>query len=363
LADKATPNFQEATKNLFRLLDENGGRDFLHSRSPTQNRRNQKNLEQLRSWLSDDRGKRRKGYMNAEAFFKAYLFYYLPLHLTEVFWINEQFQKRMENFSTRTGVDMGCGPGTASLSMALSIKYAKKKDPKEVVLMDQSKRALAFAKEALQSICPNTKITTVKVDLRNVVEARREIPKLKQGWDAVLVSHVLNEFGSGPRSRSVKEDMLEFFSRSLAGDRTKFYVIEPPLKSQSIDLMQIGDKLLEEGASIIAPCPQSREKCPMLKDRKGWCYAQPDRNDFRALGLGQQDKAIEKGLRIQLTNPGFSYLVYLPSGMMKLESPHRISVANDQAQTGLFCDGGKIVKRPRKEYFRGQWVDAKKAET
>ncbi len=357
---KTTPNFQESLQNLFRLLDEACGRDFVFTgpQNKQANPRNKKSLEQLREWLGSDHAKLRKGYMNTEAFFNAYLFYFFPLHLPEIFWIQTQLKDRTENFSNRSWVDVGCGPGTASISMALWNKYNDKKDPKEIVLIDQSKRALVFAKAALQSICPDTKILCIKMDLRNVVDLRREIGSLGTDWDAVFISHLLNEFGSGPRAREPKEKLLNFLIRSLCQDRTKIYIVEPAHKSPTIDLMELGDELLEEGASILAPCPSSRKTCPMLKDRKGWCYAQPPRIDFRALGLAQTDKNIEKALKIKLTHSSFSYLVYMPSGDQHLTEKHRISVANDNAKTALFCDGGKIVKRPRKEYFRGQWVTA-----
>ena len=359
---KTTPNFQESTQHLFRLLDEASGKDASYAGGTSKASRNQKSLEQLRSWLGAERDQRRKGYMNAEAFFKAYLFYYLPLHLPEVFWINEQMNIRMENYSTRSWVDIGCGPGTASISMALSNKFQKKKDPKEIVLMDQSKRALQFAREVLHVICPETKIKTFRVDLRNVVDVRRTLKSAGNKWDAVLISHVLNEFGNGPRLRDTKLELLELFGRTLCHERTKVYVIEPPLKSPTMDLMHLGDDLLEGGATILGPCPRNRRICPMLKDKKGWCYAQPERSEFRQLGLTPKDKRIEKALKIQLTHPGFSYLVYEPGGSHELTTQHRLSVANEQSKTALFCDGDKIVKRPRKEYFRGQWVDVKASD-
>lgn len=383
-------SFEESLSQLFKVYEKECRRDMFKEK------RQRRALEELRNWLSDKRDKRRQGYMNNAAHLQSYLFYYFPLHLPEVFWIYEQLFLTKKLKLGQNWMDIGSGPGTATLSRLLFLKFKKLPMPEEILLADHSKKALCFASKAVKAISPETRVIEVKIDLRDKRALLRFVQRNEDHWDSMLMSHVLNELGNGPKQRGDKWTLLESLSRCLKKKHT-ITLVEPPLRSPTIDLMALRDTFQLGGAHVAAPCPSSTQGCPLLEKRGGWCYSQPPREMAKEHGFGRYDKDIEKTLKIKLTQSSFSYLVLqntheafefhrqhdewefedeegssaelestrsndrqssntLSATDSKAKPKHKLSVANSKAPTGLICDGSKIVKRPRKNHFRGQWI-------
>lgn len=385
---------EDALSKLFAVYEKECRRDMFRDK------RQRRALDELRNWLSENRDKRRQGYMNNSAHLQSYLFYYFPLHLPEVFWVYEQLFQTKSLKLGQNWMDIGSGPGTASLSRLLFLKFKKMPLPEQILLADHSKKALSFASKAIAAISPETRVIEVKIDLRDKRALLRFIQRNQDQWDSLLMSHVLNELGNGPKQRGEKWALLHSLSRCLKKKHT-ITLVEPPLRSPTIDLMALRDSFQIGGAHIAAPCPSSTQGCPMLQKRGGWCYSQPPREMAKQHGFGRYDKDIEKTLKIKLTQSSFSYLVLQntheafayhherdewdmegeDSAALSFEESvsasiseqaensasnattetkskpkHKISVANSKAPTGLMCDGSKIVKRPRKNHFRGEWI-------
>jgi ribosomal protein RSM22 (predicted rRNA methylase) len=251
----------------------------------------------LRLWMGPERRERPANYLNLEAYLNAYLAYYFPLHLPELYWILDQGKKRKFEFAPKRVLDVGCGPGTLTLSMLLWLNKEKIASPEEIVLWDQSERALKFAKDRIK------KISTSRVRFETV--HLPSVPR-EEKFDLILMGHLLNEWGAGPRFRDKKLALIKQLSNLLT-DEGSLIIIEPPLREPTLDLMALRDRLIEN-FTIVAPCPQSNAGCPMLRDALGWCYAQPPRHLFKEAGFTEYDSKIEKLIHINMTHQSFSYL-------------------------------------------------------
>lgn len=304
-----------------------------------------KSLGLLRSWMGPDRARRPENYLNQEPYLNAYLSYYLPLHLPELFWVLDQGLKRSLTLSPTRVLDVGAGPGTLSLSLLFWLQKMQLKMPEEITLWDQSERALKYAKEKLRFLSLNSRIQFEKLHL----------PRVPQGksFDLILMGHVLNEWGSGPRVRSKKYDLIKKISQLLSPGGS-LIILEPPLREPTLDLMSLRDLLVEDNFNVIAPCPQSTMECPLLKQKLGWCYAQPSRSLFKEIGFTQFDSKIEKLLNIQLTQLSFSYL-WITREKSDLSSVS-VSVTDQKAPRKLLCKTNGKIMDSKKILHRGEIV-------
>jgi SAM-dependent methyltransferase len=341
------------TTLFFNALKEYGGKELSFVDNP-RGARPSKSLYTLRDWLTDKKEDRRAGYMNEEGFLKAYCAYYLPLHLPELYWILKQNTTRSWTLGpAKKLLDVGCGPGTATHSYLLFCLHNNLEMPKEIHLIDTSKAALALAKDLALVIAPDTKVHTHRVDLRNTRELTQVARKLGRTMDLVLMSHVLNEFGSGPRTRETKSEFIDKMLLSFCDEHGHLVVIEPPLRSPTMDLMSLRDELTHKGAIIVAPCPAGTTHCPMLRGSAGWCYAQPPRADVREWELAPWDKQIGRLLGIEVSHPGFSYLVIGMQPEEKLATHTAIAIGDESS--GMICNG-KMIKHSQVPH-RGAYLE------
>jgi SAM-dependent methyltransferase len=353
------PEALSRTHALFNSLKEHCGKELLFVDQP-KGQQPSKYLVQLREWLSDKREERRSGYMNEEGFLKAYCSFYLPLHLPEVYWVLAQNVKRSWPFApAKKLLDVGCGPGTATLSYLLFCLHNNLPTPSEIHLVDTSKAALALAKSLVLVLAPDAKVSLHRTDLRNTRELTQVTRTLGRKMDLVLMSHVLNEFGSGPRSRDSKGEFIDRILLSCCDEHGHLLVVEPPLRSPTMDLMKLRDELTEKGAVILAPCPSGTTHCPMLRGSAGWCYAQPPREEARSWEIAPWDKAIGRLLGIEVSHPGFSYLLIGMQPEEKHATHTAISISDESS--GMICNG-KMIKHSTVPY-RGAYLEKAPAES
>ncbi|MEZ4814655.1 MAG: small ribosomal subunit Rsm22 family protein [Bdellovibrionota bacterium] len=298
--------------------------------------------------MGPERGRRPDNYLNQEAYFSAYLAYYFPLHLPELYWVLDQAKKRSFVPTFKRVLDVGSGPGTLSLSLLFWLQKENLGFPEELVLWDQSEKALKFAKEKVKTISDKTRVRFEKVHLPRT-------PK-EEPFDLIVMGHVLNEWGAGPRFREKKQAVLKQVLQQLSPEGS-LIILEPPLREPTLDLMVIRDELQQAGYRIVGPCPQSFTGCPLLLDKLGWCYAQPPRAQFKDQGFTVFDRHIEKLLSIKLTQQSFSYLWVTrkkEDPTVKKPKEVAISVTDRNAPRKLMCiDTGEIANSP-KAYFRGE---------
>jgi len=305
----------------------------------------------LREQLTSQRDKRFSGYMSQDRSLSAYLNYHFPLHLPELFWIFEQNSKHLSKASFERVLDLGAGPGTASLSLLLWMKYQNSKekkskipsDPKSLHLFDVSAKALVAAEQLIQ-VLSNCEIKKERGNLRE------DLSKLRNAYDLIILSHVLNEFGNGPRHRERKAQLIDRLAIDFLEPGSHMILIEPPLREPCLDLQWLRDLIANEnlgGLEIVGPCPTKVELCPLSFESKGWCYAQPPRTEARALGLAPWDQRLEKMATVQLTHPGFSYLLLRKKSLNlseKIETDHAIAISDNRTRPAWICSHGRNVK-------------------
>lgn len=373
----------------------------------------EEDIYRMRLWLTKDRALRPSGYMNQPRAFSAYTAYHLPLHLPEIFWILEQTTKRLGIKAPRSILDMGCGPGTATLSYLLwNALRGDNTIPERIQLFDQSSRALTSAKELVTTLLKTQgkhdedwakaapELQTVRGNLNYPVDRK----KFKQSAQWIFLSHVLNEYGNGPRHREKKFQFLcRLVREHLPQSGGLLFIVEPPLREPTMDLMWLRDRIAEDSmrklkinqesqkdftqnddveeffgeedeqdeffsmpnASVLAPCPAETVHCPMALAKAGWCYAQPPRKDVRALGICPWDREIEDTVRIQWSNPGFSYLVIQAYGNGAPEeeiygfSPGRHGIAlSDESRVPSQVCRNKRVRNEGRTPYRGAYLAA-----
>ena len=309
-----------------------------------------KEIYLIRDWLTKERWTRPQGYMSKAAAFSAYMAYHLPIHLPETFWILDQAFSKGGLPRIEKVLDLGAGPGTATLSLLLWLKAKELRDVKEITLVDQSGRALDAAETLVKTISPEPKINRVRAYFDGL-DART----ITGDMDFVICSHVLNEFGNGPRYRERKYEFIKKSMKALKSGRTAIF-IEPPLREPTLDIMWIRDQIVQENEfTIKAPCPKGIVQCTMAAERLGWCYAQAPRIWTKAWGLNPWDKEIEKTFGIVLNHPGFSYLVLMNEAPKEENiEPHAIAITDPKSPDHLLCtsEGARQSESP----YRGAYI-------
>ncbi len=313
----------------------------------------------LRNWMGERRVDRPRGYMSHGEAFYAYLAYYFPVHLGETFWILDQQREvfRAENFDEVW--DLGSGPGTASVSYLLWLKKEKLSIPKSWHLLDSSQKALDLAEKLLLELAPKIRVQKHRVNVlapEGLKLLRRQVKEKR----LTLLSHFLNELGSGPRKRGEKMRLLSLLSGRIL-------IVEPPLREPTMDLMVLRDELVTESESeagpkvtLLAPCPKSGGRCPMLMRKLGWCYAQPPRSWLADVGLNLWEKELRRLSGTRLQDLGFSYLVYdRGESSVDLRPKYEIQISDTRPGRSLFCEGAKVVSRSQQDAHRGAYRRSK----
>jgi ribosomal protein RSM22 (predicted rRNA methylase) len=202
-------------------------------------------IDRMRRLLTEKRASLPSGYMNQPKLLSAYLSYHFPLHLPEIAWILEQSFHANELVKPEVVIELGSGPGTASLGAALWLEWNHKQAPREFAFFDQSRLVLDMAQDLTRTLYPESQVYKVRGNLFS----REDRSKLRSRADWLILSHVLNEIGNGPRYRETKLELL----RKVAQDHLNFkqagatlIVIEPPLREPTLDLMWLRDEMNNE---------------------------------------------------------------------------------------------------------------------
>jgi ribosomal protein RSM22 (predicted rRNA methylase) len=283
--------------------------------------------------------------MNNPKHLSAYLSYYLPLHASESAWIWHQIESRqLIRRPLKSWIDVGCGPGTASLGLLAAMKEA----PQSIQLVDLSARALKVASQLVGELSPSS---TIKTTTTRLEALRPRVPA-----DLILASHVFNEMGSGPRLRDKKLRALETLL-SLGAEDSVLIIIEPAKREPTFDLMWIRDQICEEHR-ILAPCPGGTRFCPMLRARAGWCYAEP----LTSVPWPESWKNALMKIGIQKESAPFSYLVIQKSPPPSPNKAiHKVALTDTSRTRGLYCTGQRLSPGSRVPH-RGAWVDNHKVK-
>ena len=230
-------------------------------------------VSRLSQLLTREREVLPAAYLKDAGLREAYLAYFLLPNLAKIkVPLNELAlhpDKTLEKERLRI-LDLGCGPGTASLGV-LDFFGAREHCPRlEFTAVDQVAENLKTAEELFSSMRVSKGL---KAAMRTVRSNIADLSLLEGGpFDLVILSNVLNELFSreGRKIEKRLAAMGEIMTRLLADDGS-LIIIEPALRETSRELLEVRDRLLNEGFHVYAPCLYAG-KCPALMNPRDWCH-------------------------------------------------------------------------------------------
>ncbi len=203
----------------------------------------------------------------------AYTAFRLPATFAAVSAALRQMHEMMPEWSPRTLLDVGAGPGTAAWAAANVFPQLL-----QVTLLEREERMIALGKRLAQH-APNDAMrhaTWLKEDVARSWQttsppssppsSQPSSQPLSQiaSYDLVIASYVLGELREAPRSALVKT-LWARTSRATGA----LLLIEPGTPVGFGHIKAARTALIEAGAQIVAPCPHSGG-CPLAKN--DWCH-------------------------------------------------------------------------------------------
>lgn len=236
-----------------------------------------KALLELQRGLTGNRDLAGAGYMDNSALFGAYLLYYWPVSYMQISYAMADCKKATQSFSRVVRIlDLGSGPGPASVAVIDSLLQNNNALTFEVTLVDSSSKALSVAQKVISTQEKVASVKTTVCDFEK--EAVEKMIASEEHFDIIVMSHALNELwkkelvvGDEVSSSVIKKRML--FLKQVLSHLTSegmALVCEPALLTTSRALIAVRDLLVDEGYTVFAPCPfyamnnKTAPHCPAL---------------------------------------------------------------------------------------------------
>ncbi len=188
--------------------------------------------------------------LNNEVHRAAYLAVRLPATFAAVSaalaWTHESC-----NVVPRSVLDLGSGPGSALWAAAQ--------------IFPSLEAATAFERDpALIEIARRLAVRAPYPALRHAAWLQADLTvNIPEGaWELLLCSYALNELPAAPRPA--------FIRKAWARTSNLLVVIEPGTKAGFANILAVRTRLLAEGATLVAPCPNALA-CPMASG-DDWCH-------------------------------------------------------------------------------------------
>jgi ribosomal protein RSM22 (predicted rRNA methylase) len=237
--------------------------------------------------------------------------------------------ERHPRLQPRTMLDLGSGPGTASLA-ALEMWPALER----VTMLEGLQAFRDLAAEFVQAV-DATRPTQAQIVAADLLAGTETWPEA----DLVMAAYVLVEL---PEAR-VPDLVLNAYNKA----RQALLLIEPGTPAGFARIRVARDALVERGAALIAPCPHTRA-CPMMSP--DWCH-------FSVRLPRSRDHKLAKAADVPFEDERFSYLAVTRSQVAAADgerviAPARVSKGEIVLRT--CTDHGlanrRISRRDRLEY-------------
>ena len=253
-----------------------------------------KGVDELSEIFTEERSRSIPDYFSHPKYRSAYLLYFLPLQAAKFVTAFQLHPKALDAaiaHGRAKGVlrvlDLGAGPGTASLALILQLLQmathtGEELPPISLHWVDTNLAIMREGKSLIEQLCNQFSRLRGKVTIEiKVAPWWKGAQAISEPASLVLMGHVLNE-AAGPKiprdADSESENAqwtvpwLEIFGKAHGGG---ILIIEPASKQNSQFLSQLRNVLLgavthKEPASIWGPCPHA-ERCPLTEGRD-WCH-------------------------------------------------------------------------------------------
>lgn len=258
----------------------------------------------------------------------AYAVFRMPATYAAIYFSIEQAMERLPDLEIKTLLDAGAGPGTA---MWAASPLWPALDHITLIERDQNMIELGRKLCARSGMFSKEQVNWIKADIRDGWEIKP--------YDAVIAAYVLNELP--------QESRAAFVERMWKSTAQLLIIIEPGTPAGFLNIKQVREQLLDQGASIVAPCPHEKP-CPIQDN--DWCHF--SRRVARS-GLHRQ----VKGAELSYEDEKFSFLCLSRTKGMDVDG--RV-IRHPQIRKGHIylnlCtpDGlvNTVVRRRDKEMFR-----------
>ncbi|MFI3257665.1 MAG: small ribosomal subunit Rsm22 family protein [Spirochaetales bacterium] len=228
------------------------------------------NIRKLSHELTDERSKRRNGYMNDTVHLSAYVHYFMWWNLVRLTSVFAGLPKTAFDFLDDDCycLDLGSGPLTVPIALYLARPELRKKKL-SWYCVDLSHNALCLGENILLSITAQLKGTEW-----NIIRIKDQ-PGVNLKHKAAFVScaNMFNELYWD--SDRTPEEIVKKYGTMLLSYTDKqslIFVAEPGIPRAARFISLLRDFLLRKKAAVISPCTHETT-CPM-DGRKGkkWCH-------------------------------------------------------------------------------------------
>ncbi len=275
--------FSEIPKDTFKYLEDFG--DILQDVLPLsgkQRRELPRIIRDLSRQMTDERSRRRAGYMNETGLLSAYIRYFMWWNLIRLVPVfaglsNSLLSNELlGSFDPEDGsvmLDIGSGPLTVPAALWLARPELRKRRLTWYCL-DQSQTALAAGENIFLALAARTggepwKILRVKGGLGTEIRRKAEF---------ITCANMFNElYWDSPEPLEALVKKYSAGVLAYAAEGARIFIAEPGIPRGGRFMTLMRDSLIRKGYGIAAPCPHNGE-CPMPGKQAGtssggkWCH-------------------------------------------------------------------------------------------
>lgn len=239
-----------------------------------------KDIAMLSSLFTKERTRISARYLDDPALKAGYAAYFLPVNFAKVQLLLSEMPDDWAERSELSVLDIGAGPGTASLAVWDWLATHAQVNPPalHVTAVDHSTAALKqsarlwqiYGQEAPEG---RAHLTTVAEQIEKLVRVGVSgAIHAPAPFDLIIVANCINElFQESSDPDTDRVTLLERLLASLRQDGT-LMVVEPALRSTARALHRTRDRLLAQGVcTVYSPCLHDRS-CPALLHPDDWCH-------------------------------------------------------------------------------------------
>ncbi|RZI45641.1 small ribosomal subunit Rsm22 family protein [Candidatus Finniella inopinata] len=155
------------------------------------------------------------------------------------------YQHLPADFHPQSLLDLGAGPGTASLA---ALDYWP--SLRRLTLVENHRLMYDFQRALWEHLNPGPSYQPI----HDSVDSLQKL--LDEGFDIVVLAYVLGELKAGQQQDAI----LKAWQKTM-----KYFLIVTPGTPHDFEyLLRVRDELLGKGAVIVAPCPH-QDRCPLTE--------------------------------------------------------------------------------------------------